>query len=72
MTKEVVDYFMDVTGEKFKGVAKRFDSVEKRFDKIDATLEDLKEYKWVSTGKLITFNIIISAAFALIAAWISR
>ena len=72
MEKNVMDYFAQVTVEKFALIEKRFDKLDVTLENLDATLEDLKKVKWSWTGGLLVINVLISAGVALTAAWIAR
>lgn len=59
--KSVLEYFMDVTGEKFS-------TIEKRFDRIDEKLEQLIGLRWMLIGGSAAISAIIGfvvAAFSL-------
>lgn len=50
--KEVMDYFMKITHEKF-------DDVTKRLDKIDHKMEQLIGFRWMLIGVAATVSAIV-------------
>lgn len=57
--KQVVDYFMQVTGEKF-------DEVSSRLRRIEDKMEQLIGFRWMLIGMASAVSALTSIAFAII------
>lgn len=57
--KQVVDYFMQVTHEKFS-------NVEKKLEKIDQKVEQLIGFRWMLIGMAAAVSAIVELSFKIL------
>jgi hypothetical protein len=57
--KQVVDYFMQVTHEKFT-------SVEKKLERIDSKIEQLIGFRWMLIGMAAAVSALVQLGFIII------
>ena len=57
--KQVVDYFMQITHEKFA-------NIEKKLERIDHKMEKLIGFRWMMIGAAVSISAIVSLAIQIL------
>jgi tetrahydromethanopterin S-methyltransferase subunit G len=65
MDRQVAEYFMQVTKE-------RFDGIEQRFNRIDDKLDQVVSFRWQIIGGSLALSSVLSVVIAIVTIYYTR